>query len=87
MSRNQTIETRRKIERAIHDGPVIKQHPPYFEVRSKGTVIEYTSKRGEAWDAYKDASLPREIVQITVVGNRAFRQVVEARSEIQHRTK
>lgn len=75
----------RKQERTVYDGNVKRQFPPYFEVQSKGTMIEYTSDRGEAYSAFFMASLPREVIRIDVVAGRAFRTVVERTSDIQHR--
>lgn len=76
----------RKVERAIYDGNVPKQHAPYYEVLSKGTMVEYTDKRGEAFEAYFASGLPREIVRIDIVGNRATRTVIERTSAIRHTT-
>jgi hypothetical protein len=75
----------RKVERAIFDGNVRHQHAPFYEVLSKGTMVEYTDRRDEAHAAYSVAGLPKEIVKVTVVAGRGFRQVIERISDIQHR--
>lgn len=77
----------RKLESAIYDSPVSRQSPPYFEVRSKGTTIEYTDRFADAYDAYKNAPLPRDIVKIAVVAGRGFRSVIEKMGEIRHNPK
>lgn len=56
----------------------------HYEVKSKHVTIEFTNKFDEAFDAYRNASLPRQLVKITSVGNRAVRRVVEQRNEIVH---
>ena len=78
------IKKTRKMERAIYDGPVRAQQAPFFEVRSKGTMIEYTDKYVEAWDAFRSAPLPREIIKVNVVAGRGFRTVIERLGEIRH---
>jgi len=67
--------------RQIFDGPVPLQRGMLFEVRSKGTVIEFTNKRQEAYEAYFDAATPREVISINAFGHRT---VVERTSDIRH---
>lgn len=66
------------LERVIFNGPVRAQSAPFFEVKSKGTTVEWTDKRLEAHAAFQQAGTPKQMFRIDVAGMRAVKVLVEA---------
>jgi len=66
-----------KLQSVVYDGNVRQQSAPYYEVQHKGTVIEFTDKRSEAFDAWKLDRKVTRVIRIDLVGNRAIRREMQ----------
>lgn len=66
------------LEHVIFNGPVRQQHAPFYEVKSKGTTVEWTDKRSEAHASFQQAGSPKEMYRVDVSGMRAVKVLVEA---------
>jgi hypothetical protein len=60
------------LERVTFGGVVRSQHPPFFEVNSRWTRVEWTDRRAEAHDAFNQVAAPKTLAIVDANGHKTL---------------